>query len=1071
MDADDGPTSPCAAVTPRTQLKLRTHGGVVTMNSKLMLAILAVLAVSLFSSAGWAQTTLNVGDILVMDVTSNGLGGTGTGAVIKVDPTKTANPAGNNQTVVSVGQFFGEPVAITMDSDGQHIVATDHRMNGTGPAAIILIDPTKSNGSNQTVITSGGMLVKPSDNGITIDSLGNIFVVDQGNPSAMPPIPPAIIKCTRTSLTTCTQTMLSQGGLFKTPWGIELEADGNLVVSDGNSAVAPFTGQGGVIRINGLNGSQSPTPPYGPVSWNGLIPCPFGNTVRTSDGTIIVSVFPTNNFGVGCSPPSPGEGAAIIGVSPTNTLAPIVASTQTEISPSPTLGPQCENGGSIFATNCFRVPAGLVIDPTLPANANRLTPVTNAIIVADPSAGKGVCCGDQLILGVDPGTGLQHIVAIDGLFVFPVDVTVVKTASTPPLAPNLSVTKTADVTTVTAGDPATHTYTITVTNTGGSAQNVTLTDTWPTGFNRASVNGCTLTSGTATGTGSFTCSLGNLMMNQSATVTATFTVPSSTPAGPQTNNVSVTSSSPGSNTATASNTITVVTSAPLTVTKDDHVATVTAGDGVTYTYLIVISNSGPSDAQNVTLNDTWPSGFQRTNTTTGCTPMTGFTNFTCSIGTIAAGSSFNVFASYTVPSSTQPGPQTNSVSVTSSTPPNTPGNAATASKTTTVNGPPPSLSITKAGPSTVNTNAPFTYTLTVTNSGQGAANNVQVTDQLPAGVTFVSASGTGWTCTQSGGTVTCTMPSLAANTTAPNITINVTAPSQPGTISNSATVRASNNPSTSSNTVTTTVTQTPPPPSPNLSITKAGPSSVTTGASFTYTLTVTNSGQADAVNVQVTDPLPAGVGFVSASGGGWTCSASGNTVTCTMPTLGANSTAPNITINVIAPSQPGTISNTATVQASNNPPTSSNRVTTTVTQPPAAPAKWTGAGKIRTQNGGFAEFGFDVRQRRDGSVFGQLEFENEKSKLDVESITINTLTVSGQTATFTGTVREKVHGGPSQGPYNFTVTVSDNDPQGRDTFSISIPSDPYQTFESGPVIRGKIEQGTWDGRDDRDDTN
>jgi uncharacterized repeat protein (TIGR01451 family) len=361
-------------------------------------------------------------------------------------------------------------------------------------------------------------------------------------------------------------------------------------------------------------------------------------------------------------------------------------------------GPQCENGGTTFAENCFHVPTGLSIDPTLPAltlpgGTRPLIP--NAIIVADPAA--GACqnhsgCPDQLIFGVDPVNGVQHIVAINGFFVFPVDTTVAKGATTPPPASNLSVTKTADTTSVTAGGGLNHTYTITVTNTGGLAQNVTLTDTWPSGFNRTSVNGCTLTSGSLTGNGNFTCSLGNLMMNQSATVTATFRVPSSTPAGPQTNTVSVTSSTAGSNTATTSNTITVQTKVTLAVTTDDHVQTVMAGDGVTYTYSTVVSNNGPSDAQNVTLNDSWPSGFNRTSSTTGCSPVTGNGNFTCSLGNLAAGGSAAISATYIVPATTPAGSQTNSVSVTSSTP-NSSGSTANKTTTVTVNSAGPDLSL------------------------------------------------------------------------------------------------------------------------------------------------------------------------------------------------------------------------------------------------------------------------------------------------------------------------------------------------------------------------------------------
>src|SRR5256884_9093412 len=64
------------------------------------------------------------------------------------------------------------------------------------------------------------------------------------------------------------------------------------------------------------------------------------------------------------------------------------------------------------------------------------------------------------------------------------------------------------------------------------------------------------------------------------------------------------------------------------------------------------------------------------------------------------------------------------------------------------------LSITKtANPDPVNAGATLTYTVTVTNGGPSTAANVQVTDNLPAGVTFQSASGTGWTWMQAAGAV------------------------------------------------------------------------------------------------------------------------------------------------------------------------------------------------------------------------------------------------------------------------------------------------------------------------------
>ncbi|OQY45789.1 MAG: hypothetical protein B6247_28535, partial [Candidatus Parabeggiatoa sp. nov. 2] len=60
----------------------------------------------------------------------------------------------------------------------------------------------------------------------------------------------------------------------------------------------------------------------------------------------------------------------------------------------------------------------------------------------------------------------------------------------------------------------------------------------------------------------------------------------------------------------------------------------------------------------------------------------------------------------------------------------------------------------------VNTGAALSYTLTVSNAGPQTANNMQVVDTLPSGVSFVSANGTDWSCNEAGGTVICELASL-----------------------------------------------------------------------------------------------------------------------------------------------------------------------------------------------------------------------------------------------------------------------------------------------------------------------
>ena len=85
--------------------------------------------------------------------------------------------------------------------------------------------------------------------------------------------------------------------------------------------------------------------------------------------------------------------------------------------------------------------------------------------------------------------------------------------------------------------------------------------------------------------------------------------------------------------------------------------------------------------------------------------------------------------------------------------------------------------------------------------------------------------------------------------------------------------------------------------SADLSVTKSDmPDPVVAGASLTYTITVANNGPDTSTSVVLTDALPAGVTFTSASTG---CSESGSTVTCNISDLAPNAST-TVTIAVMA---------------------------------------------------------------------------------------------------------------------------------------------------------------------------
>jgi large repetitive protein len=117
------------------------------------------------------------------------------------------------------------------------------------------------------------------------------------------------------------------------------------------------------------------------------------------------------------------------------------------------------------------------------------------------------------------------------------------------------------------------------------------------------------------------------------------------------------------------------------------------------------------------------------------------------------------------------------------------------------------VTLTKSGPALVNGNQ-ITYTIAYANTGNGVATAATITDPLPAGSTFVSASNGG---TAAGGVVTWNIGNLAIGAAGSvTLTIGVVAD---GAYANQATVQYKvgiTTKTTTSNTVTTTRDATPP---------------------------------------------------------------------------------------------------------------------------------------------------------------------------------------------------------------------------------------------------------------------
>ena len=219
-------------------------------------------------------------------------------------------------------------------------------------------------------------------------------------------------------------------------------------------------------------------------------------------------------------------------------------------------------------------------------------------------------------------------------------------------------------------------YTITVRNDGPSdAMAAQVVDTLPADLLPlsavATTGACTISGQTVT------CPAGRLPAGSSLTVALLVRV--STAAGATVTNTATASSAttdpaPGSNTAT---TVTdVVQAAALDVAKSASPEPVVAGASLTYT--IVVTNSGPSDAADVTLADALPDGLVvLPNGISGdvtCTVTPTRTAASCSFGTIPAGESRTVTINASVPEGAANGSViTNTVTVSSPTPDLVPG--------------------------------------------------------------------------------------------------------------------------------------------------------------------------------------------------------------------------------------------------------------------------------------------------------------------------------------------------------------------------------------------------------------
>ncbi len=519
---------------------------------------------------------------------------------------------------------------------------------------------------------------------------------------------------------------------------------------------------------------------------------------------------------------------------------------------------------------------------------------------------------------------------------------------------DIGVTKIASSGTVTVGSNVN--FTVTVTNNGPSdATGVQVTDLLPAGltyFSSVPSQG-TYTSGTGL------WNIGALASGASVNLTLTATV---TATGSLTNTATKTAETETDpNAANNSASVTITGQAPdLTIAKS-HVGSFVRGS--TGSYSVTVSNVGAVASSGlVTVSDTLPAGLTpSTAAGTGWTCGVAGQTVTCTRSdALAAAGSYPVITVTVSISQAATSPLTNTATVGGGNEVNAANDSASDSTTITSQA---DIGITKiASSGTVTVGSNVTFTITTSNLGPSNATGVQVTDLLPAGLTYISSVPSQGTYTSVTG-----LWNIGAIASGASVTLTLTATvTTAGSLTNTATKAAENetDPNAANNSASVTITG----QAPDLTITKSHVDPFVRGTTNTYQLLVSNIGPVSTSGtVTVADTLPAGLTPALASGTGWACGVVAQTVTCTRnDALGSAASYPSITITItVLQAAPASVTNNATVSGGNEV----NIANDTATDPTNI-ASLADVGVTKAANGGSFVVGANVTFTITAANFG-----------------------------------------------------------------------------------------------------
>jgi uncharacterized repeat protein (TIGR01451 family) len=431
------------------------------------------------------------------------------------------------------------------------------------------------------------------------------------------------------------------------------------------------------------------------------------------------------------------------------------------------------------------------------------------------------------------------------------------TVTTQITRPNVYVQKTGPAVATAGGQVS---YTLAYGNNGSAAAGgVGLTDTLPPELTFVSaVPAPSSVSGQA-----LTWNLGTLAAGATGSVTVVAQASAAAANGVVvTNQASIATGTPGDTPGdNTSSTATTLQRADVRVTKSSPTSfPVVSGQPVTYH--IDFANAGPAAAANVTLTDSVPPQLANVSWScaSGCSASGTGNSISIDLGTLAAGATGRVTVTGTAQTGLAREDFTNTATIATSTP-----ETDTANNQSSVPGAvwTSDVQVIKLAQAQVVAGETFTATLAYRNNGPAPADDVILTDTLPAGVALVSASPA--PSSVSGQALTWSLGGLAdgqAGSVAlvlqsdPALANNATVVNQSQIGTTTADRDAANN---RSDAATLAIARA------DLAAAKSGPARVSAGDTVEYSLSYRNDGPSIARGAVLTDTLPAELDFVLAS--------------------------------------------------------------------------------------------------------------------------------------------------------------------------------------------------------------